>query len=348
LQTKVKSHFNAYFWNGKGYAFHTKNGVKSSVVDDRSGAWAVLAGMVDDSKKPLVLNTLKSVYDASPYQEMYIEQAMLELNPIETLKRMRSRYSFMVTNWSSTLWEHFDTTMSNNHAWSAGPLYHLGSSILGVKPLKPAFAEYVFLPLMADLKQISGVVPSPKGNITVACTIDGDTTGITQVLNSPLNTVCIVGIPKKLLGKNLQFKTIKSGTELIWQNGTATGNVEGIEFFEEDSLFIKFKVQPGNWLLTSQSKESSTAEIAPTMNGILVFPNLTNGLVKVQFADETKNGSIKIIDMAGHTMYNQTNLYVKQGDIKKIDISGYASGAYVMTINDSYSRKIVKTESLSN
>jgi len=348
LQTKVKNNFNTYFWNGKGYAFHNKNGVKSSVVDDRSGAWAVLAGMVDDTKKPLVLNTLKTVYDASPYQEMYIEQAMLQLDPTETLKRMRSRYSFMITNWSSTLWEHFDTTMSNNHAWSAGPLYHLGSTILGVRPLKPAFAEYAFLPLTADLKQLSGVVPSVKGNITVSCTIDADTSAITQELNSPLNTVCIIGVPKQLLGKSMLFKTIKSGTDIVWQNGTATGSVAGVEFQEEDSQFIKFKVQPGNWLFTSESKESSTAVLAPKIQGIQVFPNFTNGLVKVQFANSNKNASIKIVDMAGHTVYNKGKLSVKQGDIKQVDISGYTNGAYVLTVNDNYRQKIVKTDSLSN
>jgi hypothetical protein len=348
LQTRVKNNFNNYFWNGRSYAFHNKNGVKSTVVDDRSGAWAVLAGMVDDAKKPYVLNTLKTLYDACPYQEMYIEQAMLQLDPTATLKRMRSRYSSMISSWSSTLWEEFPANNSNNHAWSAGPLYHLGASILGVRPLKPAFAEYTFLPLMADFKQISGVVPSPKGSITVSCTIDADTSGITQELKSPLNAVCIVGVPKQLLGKSLLFKTIKAGTDIIWQNGTATGNVAGVEFYEEDSQFIKFKVQPGSWVFISESKESSTAVIVPKMQSIQVYPNFTSGLVKVQFADDSKNASVKIVDMAGHTVYNKGKLSVKQGDVKQVDISGYSNGAYVLTVNDTYRQKIIKTDSLSN
>ena len=66
--------------------------------------------MADEAKKSSVLTTLKTKKNSSPYQEMYIDLAMLQLNPTETLKRVRSRYSFMITNWSSTLWEHF----SNN------------------------------------------------------------------------------------------------------------------------------------------------------------------------------------------------------------------------------------------
>ena len=347
LQTKVTDNFNPYFWNGSGYVFHSKNGVKSSIVDDRSGAWALLAGMVDDAKKPLVLSTLKTRYNASPYQEMYIEQAMLELDPTETLKRMRSRYSFMITNWSSTLWEHFNTTMSSNHAWSAGPLYHLSSTILGVRPLKPAYAEYAFLPLMADLKQLSGVVPSAKGNITVSCTIDADTSAITQELNSPINTVCIIGIPKRLTGKNVSFKSIKAGADIIWQNGLATGSVAGVAFFEEDNKYIKFKVQPGSWVFTSESVESSTGVNFPKNQGITVFPSYTDGVVKVQFAIGNKNASIQIVDMAGHTVYSKGKLSVKQGDVKQVDISAYTNGAYLLTVNDSYQQKIIKTDSLS-
>jgi len=249
----------------------------------------------------------------------------------------------MITNWSSTLWEHFNTTMSNNHAWSAGPLYHLGSSILGVRPLKTAYEEYAFLPLMGDLKQMSGVVPSPKGNITVSCTISSDTSAITQELNSPLNSVCILGIPKQLLGKNVPYIKVKIGTDIIWQNGSSTGSVAGVEFFEEDSQYIKFKVQPGNWVVTSESKESATAVLTSKIQGIQAFPNFTNNLVNVQFADVSKNASIKIIDMAGHTVYNKSKLSVKQGDNRQVDISEYSNGAYVLIVNDIYQQKIIKT-----
>ena len=343
LQDKVKTNFNSYFWNGSGYVFHNKNGVKSTIVDDRSGAWAVLAGMADEAKKPLILNTLKTRYNASPYQEMYIEEAMLQLNPTETLKRMRSRYSFMINSWSSTLWEHFNTTMSSNHAWSAGPLYHLGSSFLGVRPLKPAYDEYAFLPLIGDLKQMSGVVPSPKGNITVSCTIAGDSSAITQELNSPVNSVCIIGIPKQLLGKSVTYFKVKVGTDIIWQKGSPVGSVDGVDFFEEDNHYIKFKVHPGNWVFTSESKESVTAVLTTKTQCIQAYPNLTNDLVNVQFTDGSKNASIKIIDMAGHTVYNKAKISVNQGEERQVDISEYSNGAYVLIVNDIYRQKIIKT-----
>jgi hypothetical protein len=296
LQTKVKSKFNDYFWNGKAYVFNNKNGIKSTTVDDRSGAWAVLAGMVDDAKKPLVLNTLNTRNDASPYQEMYIELAMLQLDPTATLQRTRTRFADMIQSWSSTLWEEFPANNSNNHAWSVGPMYHLSAYFLGIRPLKPAFAEYTFLPLMGDLKQISGDVPSPRGTIIASCSIDIKTSTLTQKISSPVNTVCIVGIPKQVFGKSVTFKEVKAGADIIWQNGSAKGNVAGVEFYEEDAQFIKFKVQSGNWEFKSVANNPANAGVVS-----IISPTTKIGLgkseavtVKVFNENKTAQNNVKV------------------------------------------------------
>jgi len=289
LQGKVKEHFNDYFWNGSAYVFNTKNGVKSLTVDDRSSAWAVLAGVVDEAKKPLVLNTLKTRYDASPYQEMYIELAMLELDPTETLKRTRARYSEMIDSWSSTLWEEFPANNSNNHAWSAGPMFHLSGYFLGVRPLKPAFAEYAFLPLMGDLKKLSGVVPSPNGTITASCTIDPTTSTLTQEITSPANTVCIVGVPKQVFGKSVTLKEVRIGADRIWQNGSATGSVAGVEFLEEDAQFIKFKVKSGHFVFTSVANDPANAGITAIMTPQTKIGLQSKESIKVKIYNENKS-----------------------------------------------------------
>jgi len=343
LQTNVKDHFNDYFWNGTAYVFNTKGGVKSITVDDRSGAWAVLAGMVDETKKPLVLSTLETRNDASPYQEMYIELAMAQLDPAKTLKRVRTRYSSMIKSWSSTLWEEFPANNSNNHAWSAGPMYHLSAYFLGVRPLKPAFAEYTFQPLMGDLKQLSGVVPSPQGTISASCSIDSTNTKFTQEITSPANTVCIVGVPKLVFGSTFPVKGIRMGSHIIWNNGAASEKVDGVEFIEEDAQYIRFKVQPGKWLFVSVANDPAGIENASDKQAVKIFPNPTKDMVNIQFADGSKSASIEIVDMAGRTVYNN-KLSVNQGDVKQVDISAYSNGAYVMVVNKSYRHKIVKTD----
>lgn len=277
LQTKVKNNFNNYFWNGNAYVFYNMNGQKSPIVDDRSNAWAVLAGMVDDTKKQNVLDILKTKYNAGPYQEMYIEMAMFRLDPAEALKRMRNRYAAMITSWSSTLWEMFPADGGNNHAWTAGPLYHLSANFLGIQPTQPAYNEFAFLPRMCDLKQISGIIPSPHGNIIASCNINSDNNTLVQEITSPANTICIIGIPKKVFSKSITIKEIKVGSTFVWQNGTVAGSVPGISFYQEDNEYIMFKAQPGNWVFTAVANEPANAGISA-----IVSPKPAIGLISAQ------------------------------------------------------------------
>jgi hypothetical protein len=257
LQNKVKTHFNTYFWNSSAnaYVFHRNNGVQSSVIDDRSNAWAVLAGMADDSRKPGVLAVLKNRNDASPYQEMYIEMAMSLLNANDALTRMRSRYANMIDSWSSTLWEEFPASNSNNHAWSAGPLYQLSAFVLGVRPALPAYNEFIFEPQVTALTNITATVPSLKGDIAVSYTRNNNT--FTQTLTNPFNTVAIVGIPKGMLAAGV--KEIQANETAVWVNGLPTGNVTGLTFAGEDAAYIRFRVQPGSWTFNAFSQVMSAS-----------------------------------------------------------------------------------------
>ena len=250
LLTPVKNNFNNYFWNGSAYCFHNLNGQQSAVVDDRSNAWAVLAGMVDGSKKAGVLNVLETRYDAGPYQEMYVDLAMSLLDPGGALDRMRARYSEMISSWSSTLWEEFPAKNSNNHAWSAGPLYHMSAFTLGIRPTQAAYSEYIFEPQDAGLDEISSVIPTVKGNITASC-IKNEEGTFTQTLTSPPNTEAVVGVPRNISGASGAVSKIEVNGEVIWQNGQPVQGVPGVSYDSEDGQYVKYRFQPGNWTIVS-------------------------------------------------------------------------------------------------
>ena len=250
LLTPVKNNFNDYFWNGSAYCFHNLNGQQSAVVDDRSNAWAVLAGRVDESKKAGVLDVLETRYDASPYQEMYVELAMSRLDPVGALDRMRARFSDMISSWSSTLWEEFPAKNSNNHAWSAGPLYHMSAFTLGIRPAQAAYSEYIFEPQDAGLSEISSVIPTVKGNIT-ASYVKNDEGTFTQTLVSPPNTEAVVGIPRNIPGAPGSVSKIEVNGEVTWQNGQSVQGVPGVSYDSEDGQYIKYRFQPGNWTIVS-------------------------------------------------------------------------------------------------
>lgn len=361
LQTKVKNNFNNYFWNGSAYAFHTKNGVKSAIIDDRTNAWAVLSGMVDEGKKAGVMKVLKTMTNAGPYQEMYIEKAMLQLDPKAALDRMRSRYSEMITNWSSTLWEEFPANnSSSNHAWSAGPLYNLSAIVLGIEPINVAFREFSFLPKLADLKKVAGTVPSPHGNIMASCSINTDNDTLVQELTAPNNTICLIGVPKQAFGISKTIKEVKIGSTRIWQNGVVGEKVSGVQFYQEDKEYILFKVQPGTWTFCSVANESANAGLKA-----IIAPETQIGLtnaesIKVTVFNENKTAQMNIPISYSINNGNEVNDTIStipaQSNIdfafaQKADMS--APGAYTIALKinplgDTYANDDTLSTSITN
>ena len=61
-----------------------------------------------------------------------------------------------------------DWTRSAAHAWSASPAIFLKTDVLGVKPVKPGYAEFTVTPETGDLAFASGSVPTPYGAIRVS------------------------------------------------------------------------------------------------------------------------------------------------------------------------------------
>jgi hypothetical protein len=64
-------------------------------------------------------------------------------------------------------WEARSGTGSRCHAWSATPTYDLTTHVLGVKPLRPGYAEAEIAPWFGTLRHLEGAVPTPKGMIEV-------------------------------------------------------------------------------------------------------------------------------------------------------------------------------------
>jgi hypothetical protein len=186
---------------------------------------------------------------------MYIEMATSMLSANDALARMRTRYADMINSWSSTLWEEFPASNSNNHAWSAGPLYQLSAYTLGVRPTLPGYNEFIFQPQVTDLTNISATIPSVKGDIVVSYTRYSNT--LTQTITNPLNTVAIVGIPKGMLAAGVKQIDVNGIT--VYRNGSTTGTVTGVTFVSEDASYISFRVQPGSWTFAAYSQATSSS-----------------------------------------------------------------------------------------
>ncbi|MCF6404641.1 peptidase inhibitor family I36 protein [Chitinophaga filiformis] len=337
LLNKVRSNFNNYFWNSSAnaYVYHrTADGVQSQIIDDRSNAWAYLAGVANDAQKAGILNVLKTKYNASPYQEMYIEQAMVELDPTAGIKRMKDRYTTMINSWSPTLWEEFPAANSNNHAWSAGPLYVMSAYVLGVRPSLPAYEEYFFLPQPGGLTNISGVIPTIKGNISVS--LVRNSSGLTQTITSPSGTTGIVGIPKSAITCGL--KEIKVNGTVIWRNGSTVTTVPGVTFYAEDAQYVKFRVSSGAWTFDAGCTLSTLAGTS----SLTVAPNpFTSDIVVKAEGIKEPYVIVKVFNSNGGLVLPAKR--VQNG--MKLSLSRLPAGVYIINTTagkKTYSNKVVK------
>ena len=135
---------------------------------------SVLAGLTNPSQAAALRTVLITEQNCSPYMEKYVLEALFALGyPDDALARMRSRYSDMVSNSCTTLWELFPATGGFNHGWSGGPLTLLDEDVAGITPTSPGFATFDVRPVLGTtLTRADANVPSSYGLISVSAARD--------------------------------------------------------------------------------------------------------------------------------------------------------------------------------
>ncbi len=166
IAERMKSLYNAYgdLWTGEGYKSKNNEG-----YDDRGNAVAVLSGICPEENYEAMKSILAETKNASPYMEYYVLEALCKMGEYSLAeKRMCQRYSEMIAEDYSTLWENWiKEDGTSNHAWTGGPLVILSKHIAGVKPLSAGYEKVEISPRYDLHKNISCVVPTVKGDIKI-------------------------------------------------------------------------------------------------------------------------------------------------------------------------------------
>ncbi|KAI0127468.1 Six-hairpin glycosidase-like protein [Xylariales sp. AK1849] len=120
------------------------------------------------------------------------------------LDQIRRMYGWMASQDPGvTMWEGIgaggipyegaDTSMA--HGWSTGIVPLLSNYVLGVKPIKPGFQEWVVRPYVGDLTWARGEVPTPYGGLNVSWEYDEEQGTFQASVEAPNGTVGTVGVP---------------------------------------------------------------------------------------------------------------------------------------------------------
>lgn len=224
---KLYEAFNTHLWDGTGY----RSANYPYEYDDRGNGLAVLAGLADESKYPVIASILQNYFNSSPYIEKYVLESLFLMDMAElALTRMKNRYTRMVESPVTSLWEGWGIGPegygggSYNHGWSGGGLTLLARYVAGISPLEPGFEKMQLRPQPGNLNRIKCRVNTVKGMVDVVWENSTETfvmkvdqqTAIPVVFHPPYESDRII-------------RSIYLDDELIWsENGDsfATRNVK--------------------------------------------------------------------------------------------------------------------------
>ncbi|WP_446743824.1 alpha-L-rhamnosidase-related protein [Silvibacterium acidisoli] len=135
------------------------------------------AGFHTDSPLP------KEFSVASNYFRFYLTRGLVHAGLgdryNETLAPWRTMLSLGLSTWA----EEPEPTRSDSHAWTAHPNIDLLTTIAGIRPAAPNFAQVKIAPALGSLKQLKASYPSPRGEIAVDYSVRG--TSVHAQVNLP-------------------------------------------------------------------------------------------------------------------------------------------------------------------
>lgn len=114
-----------------------------------------------------VLGKDSDLIQAGPYFSHYICLALHKIGAGDRLCQRLASWKRFLDAGFHTFPEHDIQGRSDCHAWSAHPLFHFLHSILGVRPGQMGFRSVVIEPCLGPLKNVSGKIPHPEGDISV-------------------------------------------------------------------------------------------------------------------------------------------------------------------------------------
>lgn len=170
LRTAIRAH---YFDAERGLFRDTPAGGFSQHVN----ALAVLTGTAQAGETQRIGQALMedaTLTQATLYFRYYVDTALFRAGLggrfLERLGPWRDALKLGLTTWP----EQPEPSRSDAHAWSSHIAINFFRGLLGVSPSAPGFARVRVEPHLCGLAELNGKMPTPRGDISVRVTRDGE------------------------------------------------------------------------------------------------------------------------------------------------------------------------------
>lgn len=246
----IKANFDRIFWTGTEY----RSSDYTEETDDRGHGLAVLAGLTDSANHDLIAKVLEESYQASPYMEKYILEALFRMGRTEqAIDRMLTRYKPHLETDFTTLFEGWGIGSEGfgggtiNHSWSGGPLTLLSQYVAGIEPLTPGYERFRINPSLGQLSRVEAVVPSVAGEIR--STVHLQDGRVFQEVTVPPGTTAEVWIP---LPEGTRLASLEVNGQQVSED--ASGKEQGVLDYSYKSGQPLLNLAGGKYVIDAEAK----------------------------------------------------------------------------------------------
>ena len=251
----IKKNFDTIYFDHARNAYYNKT--DNGKADDRANAMAIYSGLAGKSRYGAILNVLKSTYNAGPYMEKYVLEAMYMMGADdEAISRTLDRFTPFTEYGYPTLPETwigetlYDGDESRNHAWTGSPLSMLYMYNAGIKSTSAGFKTIEIRPQLGTLSSVSATVEMAVGKILVG--VEKSAGGYALAITVPGGvSSAVIYVPRVTAGNNV----ITLNGTVVYANGIATSIADGISYVGEEEDFVGFSVPAGEYTIISAEAE---------------------------------------------------------------------------------------------
>lgn len=132
---------------------------------------AILADAVEGDKAVKLMHRIledKSLDQVALFFRYYLLEALHISNMADQIKNELTPWFQMIDTGLTTFTEvplTWKSQRSDCHPWSTSPNIHFFTTICGIRPIKPGFAEVEIRPAFGELNSLKAIYPHPKGKI---------------------------------------------------------------------------------------------------------------------------------------------------------------------------------------
>lgn len=181
----------------------------------------------------------RNVVMTQPYFGHFVLRGLAQAGAFDkALSMIRENWGSMIRQGADTIWEIWSPKESQVHGWSATPSYDLSTEVLGVRPTKPGFIEFLVQPTPVDLAFAEGVYPTVKGDIPISWKNQPESFLLDLVV--PKGTTAVAAVPR--LGRSApQAVTVNSA--VVWRDGQFRRASTGVSEAVLDGGHIRVRLE---------------------------------------------------------------------------------------------------------